>query len=56
MHPGPAAHRENESRAADSEIEKLDEKHLDAELAKLKEKVPIGKPRAPTHSIIASAR
>jgi ABC-type transporter Mla subunit MlaD len=27
-------------RAADSEIEKLDEKHLDAELAKLKEKVP----------------
>ena len=27
-------------RAADNEIEKLDEKHLDAELAKLKEKVP----------------
>jgi hypothetical protein len=27
-------------RAADSEIEKLDEHHLDAELAKLKEKVP----------------
>ena len=27
-------------RAADSEIEKLDEKHLDAELAKLKDKVP----------------
>ena len=27
-------------RAADAEIEKLDEKHLDAELAKLKENVP----------------
>ncbi|HEX3577136.1 MAG TPA: MlaD family protein [Thermoanaerobaculia bacterium] len=27
-------------RAADTEIEKLDEKHLDAELAKFKEKVP----------------
>jgi ABC-type transporter Mla subunit MlaD len=30
----------NVKRAADSEIEKLDEKHLDAELAKLKENVP----------------
>src|SRR3954454_3527762 len=31
---------EKMKRAADTEIEKLDEKHLDAELAKLKEKVP----------------
>ena len=43
-------------RAADENIDKLDEKHLDAELASLKAKVPDGKQRARTRSINASPR